>query len=60
MIEEYVYANTPQAKYDRTHTTFVSLRLDLSKDSDIFDAIDGKAVQTEIKRLVRLALNKTK
>lgn len=28
MIEEYVYANTPQAKYDRTHTTFVSLCCD--------------------------------
>lgn len=55
--EEYEYKNTPQAKYDRANTTFVSLRIDSKSDSDIVDALIGKSKQTEIKRLVRLAIN---
>lgn len=56
--EEYEYAKTPQARYDKKYTTFISLRLEREADADIIKALDGKAKQTEVKRLVRLGLGK--
>lgn len=49
---------TPQAKYDKTHTRFIGLKLNKETDKDILEAIDGKQMQTEIKRLIRIALKK--
>ena len=46
----------PQKKYDKNHTVFIGLKLNLKTDEDILRAIDGKAKQTEIKRLIRLGL----
>ncbi|MBS7298482.1 MAG: hypothetical protein KIG65_05315 [Eubacteriales bacterium] len=54
----YDYSKTPQAKYDKTHTTYIGLRIEGHRDADIIAALKGKAEQTEVKRLVRLALNK--
>lgn len=47
-----------QAKKDWTkaNTTFIGLKLNHNTDSDILDALQGKQKQTEIKRLLRLAL----
>ena len=47
---------TAQKSYDAKNTVFIGLKLNRKTDSDILDAIQGKAVQTEIKRLIRLAL----
>lgn len=47
---------TPQEKYDKENTQFVGLKLHKKNDSDILNAIEGKAKQTEIKRLIRLGL----
>lgn len=47
---------TPQEKYDKENTQFVGLKLHKRNDSDILSAIEGKAKQTEIKRLIRLGL----
>ena len=58
MADAYEYMKTAQAKYDKAHTTYIGLRLETGKDFDIFEAINDKPVQTEIKRLVRLALKK--
>lgn len=45
-----------QAKYDAVNTKFYGLKLNLKTDADLVAALDGKAAQTEIKRLLRLAL----
>lgn len=47
-----------QAKRDwmKENTTFIGLKLNHNTDSDILDALQGKQKQTEIKRLLRLAL----
>ncbi len=44
-----------QARKDWTkeNTTFVGLKLNKRTDADILAAIDGKAKQTELKRLIR-------
>lgn len=57
---KYEYSKTPQAKYDKAHTTFISLRLAKEADADIIEALDGKAKQTEVKRLVRLGISRLK
>lgn len=43
-------------KYDAANTTFIGLKLNNNTDADILSALDGKAKQTEIKRLIRLGL----
>lgn len=59
MLEyDYEYSKTPQAKYDKANTTFISLRLEKEADADIIAALEGKAKQTEVKRLVRLGLER--
>lgn len=61
MIEyEYEYAKTPQAKYDKANTTFISLRLERQRDADILAALNNKAKQTEVKRLVRLGMGRVR
>lgn len=52
------YSMTPQARYDRANTTFIGLRLDEEFDADIIAALSEKPKQTEVKRLVRLALGR--
>ena len=47
---------TPQKKYDEKNTIFIGLKLNLKTDADILSALDGKQKQTEIKRLIRKAL----
>ena len=44
-------------KYDQANTRFVGLKLNIKTDADILAAIDGKPMQTEIKRLIRKALD---
>lgn len=40
------------------NTTFIGLKLNNNTDADILAALEGKARQTEIKRLIRLGLEK--
>ncbi|MCI8403392.1 MAG: hypothetical protein HFE49_00655 [Clostridia bacterium] len=47
-----------QEKYDKANTQFVGLKLNKKTDSDILEAIEGKSKQTEIKRLIRIGLEK--
>lgn len=47
---------TLQERYDKAHTTFVGLKLNNNTDADILAALEGKAKQTELKRLVRVGL----
>ncbi|MEE0943929.1 MAG: hypothetical protein UIM24_00560 [Clostridia bacterium] len=58
MADAYEYSRSAQAKYDKTHTTYIGLRIETGKDFDILKALKDKPVQTEIKRLVRLAIKK--
>ena len=48
---------TPQEKYDKQNTRFIGLKLNRKSDKDILDALEGKALQTEIKRLLRKAFS---
>lgn len=48
--------NRATAKWQKKATVCISLRLLKTTDADILQALDGKAKQTEIKRLIRLAL----
>ena len=43
-------------KWMRENTTFIGLKLNHNTDSDILEALQGKQKQTEIKRLLRIAL----
>lgn len=54
MEEKY----SSQKKYDKDHTVFIGLKLNLKTDEDILKALEGKAKQTEIKKLIRLGLSK--
>lgn len=54
--DEYRYTDTAQAKYDREHTTYIGLRIEADADADIMKALEGKARQTEVKRLIRIGL----
>lgn len=51
-----------QAKkeWGKRNTTFIGLKLNNRTDRDILQALEGKAKQTEIKRLIRVALEKQK
>ncbi|MBQ7794440.1 MAG: hypothetical protein IJ366_07995 [Clostridia bacterium] len=55
--DAYDYSQTAQAKYDKEHTTYIGLRIETDADADILAALEGKAKQTEVKRLVRLGLS---
>lgn len=43
-------------RWDAEHTVSLSLKLNARTDADILAALEGKARQTEIKRLIRAAL----
>ena len=47
-----------QAKRDwmKANTTVFSLKLNHNTDADILQALEGKQRQTEVKRLLRIAL----
>lgn len=42
--------------WDKANTTFIGLKLNNRTDIDILTALSGKQKQTEIKRLLRVAL----
>ncbi|MBQ7858057.1 MAG: hypothetical protein IJ351_05420 [Oscillospiraceae bacterium] len=44
----------------RENTTFIGLKLNNRTDADILAALEGKAKQSEIKRLLRIALQSEK
>lgn len=48
---------TAKERYDARTAQFISLKLNKGTDADILQALEGKPKQTEIKRLIRLALN---
>lgn len=43
-------------RWDAQNTAIVTLKLNLRTDADILSALEGKPKQTEIKRLLRSAL----
>ena len=44
----------------KANTSFIGLKLNHNTDSDILEALQGKQKQTEIKRLLRIALQSDK
>ena len=48
------------ARYAARATKQLSLKLHNKNDADILDALEGKAKQTEIKRLIRLGMKHDK
>lgn len=55
-IENIERKETPQKRYDRTHTTRVALKLNNRTDTDILEYLADKPKQTEIKRCLRMAI----
>lgn len=49
-----------QARYNKENTIYVGLRFNKKTDADIIEAINDKAKNTEIKRLIRLGLEAEK
>lgn len=47
-------------KWMKENTTFIGLKLNHNTDTDILEALQGKQKQTEIKRLLRIALQSEK
>lgn len=45
-----------QKEYEAQNTRFIGLKLNKKTDNDILQALEGKPMQTEIKRLIRIAL----
>lgn len=43
-------------QWTKDNTSYIGLKLNNRQDSDILQALDGKPKQTEIKRLLRLAI----
>jgi hypothetical protein len=43
-------------KWMKENKTFIGLKLNHNTDADILEALQGKQKQTEIKRLLRIAL----
>lgn len=46
--------------WKKENTVWIGLRLNKHTDADLIQALEGKAKQTEIKRLLRLALSHSK
>lgn len=44
----------------KANTTIVTLKLNHNTDTDLLEALQGKQKQTEIKRLLRIALQSDK
>lgn len=49
-----------KARWEKENVTQVTLKLNHNTDSDILEALQGKQKQTEIKRLLRIALQSEK
>ena len=47
-------------RWEKENVTQVSIKLNRNTDSDILEALQGKQKQTEIKRLLRIALQSEK
>lgn len=47
-------------RWDAENTTMVSLKLNNNTDADILAELEGKARQTEIKRLIRAGMEAEK
>jgi hypothetical protein len=45
-------------EWTKQNTSFIGLKLNNNTDKDILQAINGKPKQTEIKRLIRLGLER--
>lgn len=43
----------------KENTVFVGLKFNKNTDADILNALEGKSKQTEIKRLIRIALSQS-
>lgn len=48
--------STARRDWTRKNTTMITLKLNNNTDSDLLAALNGKSKQTEIKRLLRLAI----
>jgi hypothetical protein len=44
----------------KANTTFIGLKLNHNTDADLLEALQGKQKQTEIKKLMRIALQREK
>lgn len=44
----------------KENTTFIGLKLNHNTDADLLEALQGKQKQTEIKKLMRIALQSDK
>jgi hypothetical protein len=44
----------------KENTTFIGLKLNHNTDADLLEALQGKQKQTEIKKLMRIALQSEK
>ena len=53
-------ASQAKREWMKENTTFIGLKLNHRTDSDILEALQGKQKQTEIKRLLRIALQSEK
>lgn len=49
-----------KTRWEKENVTQVSLKFNHNTDSDILEALQGKQKQTEIKRLLRIALQSEK
>lgn len=60
--EEVAIISDSEAKraWAKAHTTFIGLKLNNRTDADILAALEGKPKQSEIKRLLRIALQSEK
>lgn len=49
-------AENSKTRWDKENRMKITLNLNKKSDADILTAVEGKAAQTEIKRLVRIGL----
>ena len=49
-----------KTRWEKDNVTQVTLKLNHNTDSDILEALQGKQKQTEVKRLLRIALQSEK
>ena len=49
--------STAKKEWMKQNTTFIGLKLNNNTDQDILQALEGKQKQTEIKRLLRIAIS---
>ena len=49
-----------KARWEKDNGTRITLKLNHNTDSDILEALQGKQKQTELKRLLRIALQSEK